>query len=95
MTPTPSKPYNSLMTQDNSFAFASFSVIGGLDCEGEFFGSMRIFGDYETALDYARELINRRFDYAYVAGVNADGSLEKHDVTRVADCEPSVVSIDY
>jgi hypothetical protein len=83
------------MTQDNAYAFASFAVIGGVDYEGEDFNSMRIFASYEAALDYARELVNGRFsyDYAYVAGVHADGSLEQKEVTRVADDEPSVVSL--
>lgn len=84
------------MTQDNAYAFASFAAIGGHDYEGESFSSMRIFASYEAALDYARELVNGRYsyDYAYVAGVNADGSLEQKDVTRVADDEPSVVDIE-
>jgi hypothetical protein len=93
------------MTQDNAptegrngsygASFASFAAIGGFDYEGESLKSMRIFGNYESALDYARDLINGRFgyDYAYVAGVNADGSLATKDVTRVADDEPSVVSL--
>jgi hypothetical protein len=84
------------MTQDNAYAFASFAAIGGYDYEGETFSSMRIFASYESALDYARELVNGRFsyDYAYVSGVNADGSLEQKNVTRVADDEPSVVDIE-
>lgn len=67
------------MTQDNAYAFASFAAIGGFDDEGDIFSSMRIFASYEAAMDYARGLINRRFgfDYARVAGVNADGSLEQ------------------
>lgn len=83
------------MTQDNSYSFASFAVIGGHDYEGETFSSMRLFGDYESALDYARELVNGRFgyDYAYVSGVYPDGSMELKDVTRVADDEPSAVSL--
>jgi len=84
------------MTQDNSYAFASFAAIGGHDYEGESFNSMRIFASYESALDYARDLVNGSFsyDYAYVAGVHADGSLEQKEVTRVADDEPSVVDIE-
>lgn len=84
------------MTQDNAYAFASFAVIGGHDYEGETFASMRIFASYESALDYARDLVNGSFsyDYAFISGVNADGSLELKDVTRVADDEPSVVDIE-
>jgi hypothetical protein len=80
------------MTQDNSYAFASFAVIGGHDYEGETFSSMRIFPSYESALDYARDLVNGSlsYDYAYVAGVHADGSLEQKDVTRVATIRPSL-----
>lgn len=83
------------MTQDNAYAFASFAAIGGHDYEGESFNSMRIFASYEDALDYARGLVDcdLGYDYAYVSGVNADGSLELTEVTRVADDEPSVVSI--
>jgi hypothetical protein len=91
------------MTQDNAptegrngsygAAFASFATIGGYDYEGERIGSLRIFADYEAALDYARDILNDGFDYAYVAGVNPDGSLATEDVTRVADDEPSVVSL--
>jgi hypothetical protein len=88
-------PYSRLMTQDNAYSFASFIAQGGHDYAGESLKSMRIFGNYESALDYARDLINGRFgyDYAYVAGVNADGSLATKDVTRVADDEPSVVDL--
>lgn len=82
------------MTQDNAYAFASFAAIGGHDYEGESFASLRIFASYESALDYARELHAGWYDYAYVAGVHADGSLEQKDVTRVADDEPSVVDIE-
>ena len=83
------------MTQDNAYSFASFAAIGGIDYEGESFSSMRIFASYESALDYARELVNSTFgyDYAYVSGVYPDGSMELKDVTRVADDEPSVVSL--
>lgn len=82
------------MTQDNAYAFASFAAIGGHDYEGETFSSMRIFASYEAALEYAKALHADGYDYTYVAGVNADGSLEQKDVTRVADDEPSVVDIE-
>ena len=79
------RPYYSLMTQDNAYAFSTFAAIGGTDYEGETFSSMRIFASYEAALDYAWELIDDGlgYDYAYVAGVRADGSLEQNDMTRV------------
>jgi uncharacterized protein YijF (DUF1287 family) len=83
------------MTQDNSYSFAQFTAIGGFDYEGESFSSMRIFTDYESAVDYARELVNGRFsyDYAYVSGVYPDGTMELKEVTRVADEEPSVIDL--
>lgn len=81
------------MTQDNAYAFAQFAVIGGTSYEGQSFSSMRLFGDYEQALDYARDLVDNCFDYAYVAGINPDGTLATENVTRVADDEPSVVSL--
>ena len=72
------------MTQDNAYAFSTFAAIGGTDYEGETFSSMRIFASYEAALEYARELHGGLgYDYAYVAGVRADGSLEQNDMTRV------------
>jgi hypothetical protein len=95
--PKPPKPpqilYIRLMTQDNAYSFASFAAIGGYDYEGERIGSLRIFADYESACDYARDILNDGFDYAYVAGVNPDGTLATKDVTRVADNEPSVVNL--
>lgn len=81
------------MTQDNAYAFASFAAIGGHDYEGESFNSMRIFASYEAALDYARDILDHGYDYVYVAGVRPDGTLDRSDVTRVADDEPSVVSL--
>lgn len=81
------------MTQDNAYAFNEFAAIGGHDYEGETFASMRIFGRYEDALDYARNLVNDGYDYALVAGVHGQGTLELKEVTRVADDEPSVVSL--
>jgi hypothetical protein len=80
--------------KETQTAFAQFAAIGGHDYEGEVFRSMRLFASYESAVDYARCLICDGFDYAYVAGVNADGSLATKDVIRVADDEPSVVSLD-
>ena len=91
----PDPSYTRLMTKDNAYAFAQFSAIGGFDYEGEAFTSMRLFGDYESALDYARDLVNGPFgyDYAYVSGVNADGTMGLKEVTRVADEEPSMVDL--
>ena len=83
------------MTQDNAYAFSTFAAIGGTDYEGESFRSMRLFGSVDDAIDYARRLLNDRFDYAYVTGVHADGSLELKDVMRIADDEPSVVDLDW
>jgi esterase/lipase len=81
------------MTQDNAYAFASFIVQGGHGFEGENFNSIRIFGSVDDALDYARDLLDHGYDYVYVTGVNADGSLDLKEVTRVADDEPSVVDL--
>lgn len=85
--------YIRLMNKDNAYAFAQFSVIGGHDYEGETFYSMRLFGDYELACDYARDLVNEGYDYAYVAGVYADGTMGLKEVIRVADDGPSVVDL--
>jgi len=81
------------MTQDNAYAFDEFAAIGGHDYEGESFRSMRLFASYEDALDYARALVNDGYDYALVAGVHGQGTLELAEVTRVADDEPSVVGL--
>jgi len=83
------------MTKDNAYAFAQFSAIGGFDYEGEAFTSMRLFGDHESALDYARDLVNGPlgYDYAYVAGIYADGTMGLKEVTQVADDEPSMVDL--
>ena len=89
----PDPSYIRLMTKDNAYAFAQFSAIGGHDYEGESFNSMRLFGDYESACDYARDLINEDYDYAFVAGIYADGTMGLKEVTRVADEEPSMVSL--
>jgi len=83
------------MTKDNAYAFSTFAAIGGTDYEGENFRSMRLFGDLESAIDYARVLLDQGSDYAYVTGVHADGSLELKDVMRIADDEPSVVDLDF
>lgn len=83
------------MTQDNAYAFASFIAQGGHDYEGESFDSIRIFGSVDNALDYARDLLNQNYDYAYVSGIHADGSIELKEVIRVADDEPSMVNLDY
>lgn len=85
--------YIRLMTKDNAYAFAQFSVMGGHDYEGETFTSMRLLGDYESACDYARDLVNDGYDYAYVSGVYPDGTLELREVTRVADDGPEMVDL--
>ena len=83
------------MNKDNAYAFASFIAQGGHDCEGESFNSIRIFGSVDDALDYARDILDDGYDYAYVSGVHADGSIELKEVIRVADDEPSSVNLDY
>lgn len=85
--------YIRLMTKDNAYAFAQFSAIGGHDYEGESFNSMRLFGDYESALDYARDILDHGYDYVYVAGVRPDGTLDRSEVTRVADDGPDMVDL--
>lgn len=80
------------MTKDNSYAFSTFAAIGGTDYWGENFRSMRLFGDLESAIDYARDLGS---DYAYVTGVHADGSLELKDVVRIADDGLDSVDLDF
>jgi len=87
--------YTVLMTKDNSYAFSTFAAIGGIDYEGERFDSMRIFGDLESAIDYARGLLDKYHDYAYVAGVHADGSLELRDVMWIGEGGPDFVNLDY
>jgi hypothetical protein len=81
------------MTQDNIYGYASFSVIGGWEHEGEDASSLRIFASHEAALDYARDLVNCHFDHAYVMGVCADGVPDLATVIRVADEEPSIVDL--
>jgi hypothetical protein len=83
------------INKDNAYAFASFIVQGGHDYEGENFNSIRIFPDIDVALGYARDILDKGYDYVYVTGVKADGSLDLREVIRVADCEPSVVNLDY
>ena len=82
------------MNKDNSYSFASFIAQGGHDYEGETFYSIRIFGSVDDALDYAREILFDGYDYVYVSGVHADGSIELKEVIRVADDEPSMVNLD-
>ena len=86
--------YIRLMTKDNAYAFAQFSAIGGHDYQGEAFYSMRLFGNYESACDYARDLINEGYDYAYVAGITINGFIGLKEVTRVADDGPDMVNLD-
>ena len=86
--------YIRLMNKDNAYAFAQFSAIGGHDYQGEAFYSMRLFGNYESACDYARDLINEGYDYAYVAGITINGFIGLKEVTRVADDGPDMVNLD-
>jgi hypothetical protein len=76
------------MTQDNIYAYAHFTVIGGCGDERNAASSLRIFASHEAALDYARDLVNSHFDHAYVMGVGADGVPDLANVAnvvRVAD----------
>jgi len=84
------------MNKDNAYSFASFIAQGGIDYEGENFRSIRIFGLLDDALDYARGLVNgvKGYDYCYVSGVYADGSVELKDVIRTAEEEPSLVDLN-
>lgn len=70
------------MTQDNAYSFAQFAVIGGLRYEGQVWQSMRLFSDYESALSYAYDIL-ATFDYAYISGVNADGTVDLEQSVRV------------
>ena len=86
------------MTQDNIYAYAQFSVIAGrdvsvMDYEGEDLGTLRLFTSHEPAIDYARDLCNEGFDYAYVMGISPDGVPDTKRVVRVADTEPSFVNL--
>jgi len=81
------------MTQDNIYSYASFSVMGGHDYEGESARTLRIFASHEPAIDYARHLCNEGFDYAYVMGISPDGVPDTKRVVRVADDEPSFVNL--
>jgi len=83
----------SAMNKDNAYAFASFIAQGGYNYKGENFNSVRIFGSVDDALDYARDLLDHGYDYVYVTGVNADGSLDLKDVIRTAEEEPSSVDL--
>ena len=83
------------MTKDNAYAFSTFAAIGGADYEGENFRSMRLFGSADAAIDYARVLLDKGSDYAYVTGVHADGSLELKNVMRIADDGPDSVDLDF
>ena len=81
------------MTQDNIYAYASFSVMGGFDYEGESARTLRIFASHEPAIDYARHLCNKGFDYAYVMGISPDGVPDTKCVVCVADDESSFVNL--
>ena len=83
------------MNKDNAYAFASFIVQGGHDYEGENFNSIRIFGSVDDALDYARDILDHGYDYVYVTGVNADGSLDLKEVIHVALRGSCSVNLDY
>jgi hypothetical protein len=81
------------MTQDNIYAYATFSVMGGHDYEGESARSLRLIGSHESAMDYARDLIDQGFDYAYVMGIGPDGVPDTANVARVADDGPDFVNL--
>jgi hypothetical protein len=86
------------MTQDNIYAYAQFSVIGGNDFGAgtgswEDVRTTQIFASHEAAIDYARDLIDDDYYYAYVIGIGADGVPDLVNVIRVADTEPSQVSL--
>lgn len=81
------------MTQDNIYAYAHFTAIGGWDFLDVAASSLRIFASHEAALDYARDLVNCRFDHAYVMGVGADGVPDLASVARVANEEPSIIDL--
>jgi hypothetical protein len=81
------------MTQDNIYAYASFSVMGGWDYEGESARSLRIFANHEAAIDYARDLCNEGHDYAYVIGFLPSGEPDMKHVLRVADDAPDFVNL--
>lgn len=87
--------YLRLMNKNNACSFASFIAQGGHDYKGMNFNSIRIFGSIDDALDYARGLLDKGYDYVYVSGIYADGSIELKEVIRVADDEPSSVNLDY
>jgi hypothetical protein len=44
-------------------------------------------------MDYARDLLNDGYDYAYVMGIGPDGVPDTANVARVADDEPSLVNL--
>jgi hypothetical protein len=81
------------MTQDNIYAYASFSVMGGFNYEGECARTLRIFASHEVAINYARDLCNDGFDYAYVMGHDANGVPDLANVVRVADEGPDQVDL--
>jgi hypothetical protein len=81
------------MTQDNIYAYAQFSVIGGYDYVAARARTLRLFTSHEAAIDYARDLCNEGFDYAYVMGISPDGVPDTKRVVRVADTEPSFVNL--
>ncbi|MGA1753420.1 MAG: hypothetical protein ACO395_08735, partial [Pontimonas sp.] len=80
---------------DNIYAYASFSVMGGHDYEGETAYSLRVFAGHEAAIDYARNLCNEGYDYAYVIGFLPSGEPDMKHVLRVADDAPEFVNLDW
>jgi hypothetical protein len=44
-------------------------------------------------MDYARDLIDQGFDYAYVMGIGPDGVPDLANVARVADDGPDFVNL--
>lgn len=72
LTNCPPKPpgalnpvYTRLMNK-NEIGMKVYSVIGGNDCEGENFDSLKIFMSESSALDYKIKLIEEKFDYVLI-----------------------------
>lgn len=88
------------MTQNNNTlnttvyvrAYIQFSVIG-VSVKSEDICTLRLFASHEAAIDYARDLIDEGYDYAYVMEIGPDGVPDLAKVTRVADTEPSLVNL--
>lgn len=72
-----------------------FAAIGGHDYEGESFNSMRVLTSYESACDYARDLIDKGYDYAYVSLLREDGTLNLKNATRIACDGPEEFDLEW